>query len=148
MTTTIRYEDLSPAKLRRKYGNCLWGPPDQEHYSSDDIDAAIEEILDDIEPMQISAIGTLTVVAMRPVALLPSDFDIDCILDDMDERFGDPDGSAWEPSAAVVAAFDAFVAVVIKHFPVWLHEEVLRVEVDGSAWVREHRPDWMEEVKP
>jgi len=140
--TPVRYEDVTPEQWAA-LDDCVWGPPGEEHYSCDSADDAIERLIDD---MAGTPVGTVTIVAMRPVTLTDRDWtrqlDLSSTIENLDCEYGDRD-EAWSPTDAVVAAWDAFVAAMKTDYHVWICEPALCVTVDAVAWTREHRPDWL-----
>lgn len=119
-----------------------WGAPDEERLTHDDMDEAIEAILDAWDgPLT----GTVTVCGF---ARMPFRLDFDRILDDilerLDEELSNPDGEPTEPTPKMRAAAEALVDAIKADYVVWACEEVERHEIDVQAWVREHRPDWID----
>jgi hypothetical protein len=68
------------------------------------------------------------------------------ILDTLDEEFGNPYGDSFEPTAKMKDAEQAFLRVVEKEYVPWACEEVCRKEIDVLKWVKENRPNWLEEA--
>jgi hypothetical protein len=65
------------------------------------------------------------------------------LLEVLDEEHAAPDGDATEPTPAMLAAEDAFLAVMRREYKVWNCEEVGSEEVDVAEWVRANHPEWL-----
>lgn len=77
----------------------------------------------------------------RELATLRATHALEDAFEQLDERYGDPEGEeSTLPEDAVTRVADAILA----SYRVWTCEEVARVVVDVRAWVKEHRPDWLE----
>jgi hypothetical protein len=119
------------------------------------MDDAIEEALDfRLSPSMTAAdvLATLpdeiTVYGYSHQVLDPQrigEHALDALLEYLDDEYGDPDGRASEPTNTTKEAANTFAAVVIKDYVVWTCDEVEQHVVDVEAWVREHRPDWLED---
>lgn len=132
------YEEFGPA-LRARFSDCYWGRPDQERYSEDDVDEAIEMALDSAYP---ETPETYTIVGMRPLPL-PED-DSEGVLDWLSNHlyeFLDPEEPPEWP-VELEAAARVFWNAVREHAHVWSCDEAVRVVVDVKAWIGEHAPDW------
>lgn len=125
-----------------------WDGLDSECMNHEDMDNAIEEVLDDMEPLP----ETIEVTAFRRERIGRHWCGmkiLDYILESLDEQFGDPDGERMTPTPAMFAAADALWATIEADFVPWACEAVETFEVDVQKWVREVRPDWLvpKEVK-
>lgn len=68
-------------------------------------------------------------------------------LEAADEEHSDPDGDGTEPTPAMIAAAEAFAAVLDREYVVWACEcyHDLTVKVNVAAVVRSHAPQWLDE---
>ena len=146
MSDTIRYEDVTDEQWQA-LSDCYWGPPDEERYSDTDAHDAIERLIDNAHPTPVTEIGTLEIVAMRPVSLdgWNSDWEFNRVSESLEEEYGDPDGDPWEPTERVKEAWQTFAAAVRAEYSPWLCNEAFRVEVDPVTWARRHQPDLLDD---
>lgn len=128
---------------------------EREEYTHTTPDDAIEEYLDDQAVWawrKKLENETVTVYGFRRRVLTAQD--IGSPLYDVLERLADegewggPDGIDYmgDDADRMRAAEAVFVAAIIADYVVWSCEEdpTARTEVNVAAWVREHRPDWLE----
>jgi len=122
--------------------------PDAERLQADTPDEAIEEFLDCVDqedwPENLMAVGYAPMSVSHhepnPVRVL------DDVLERLDEDYADPDGDPTEPTEIMIAAAKAFCAEVRAHYvPFACQSTGEKVEVNVQAWVREHRPDWLQQ---
>lgn len=122
-----------------------WGAPDEERLIHDDMDEAIEAIFDEWpDPLT----GMVTVCGYARMEVSAHYLDAESILEDilerLDEEYGNPDGDRSEATPPMLDAAKALVAAIKAEYVPWACEEVERHEIDMAAWIREHRPDWLE----
>lgn len=65
------------------------------------------------------------------------------VIEDLDDEYGGGDDPT-DITAAMQDAAAAFVAVIRAEYQVWQCEQTHSAQVNIEAWVREHRPDWLE----
>lgn len=143
-TPRILYEALSAHD-----GAALtaWGERDAERLVARDIDGAVEDILDAVEPEDWPE--TVLMCGFRPMSLegagaLQVDSILDPIIESLNEDFGDSEEPGhWDPTPAVRTAAEALADALRADYPVWTCEPVLEVEVPVRAWVRAHAPHWL-----
>jgi hypothetical protein len=117
-----------------------WDTPEAERIMYETEDEAIEGILENIEGLP-ETIAICGYARMKPnYAHCEPLVDV---LDALDQDYGDPDEST-EPSAAMVEAERAFIAVIEKEYKVWAMEVVCEKTINVNEWVKTHRPEWLE----
>jgi len=124
-----------------------WAAPGTEVLIHEDIDEAIEAILDDwyedVLPEEIDVYG----FSRMKVTFDPEDI-LESIVTNLDEEYGDPDGH-WSDmvTSKMEEASREFARILTKEYKPWACEEVEKVKVDVQSWVKENRPDWLENEK-
>jgi hypothetical protein len=132
----------------RSHGATLWGSPAAEVYSLEDLDEAIEHILDASHPDPLD--GTIEIVGVTPDTIPPEHRDgmatilLENLLEWLGEECAAPDGEDVKTKPEWSTAARAFVDLVADAYPVYVVHEVVRVVVDVPEWVRQHRPEWLE----
>lgn len=135
------YEDALDLAAIVELGSVLWGEDAAETLYREDIDDAIEDLLDapDILPESIEVWGYRPVRAELSAARV-----VDRVLDDLDADYGGP-GTTSSPTPAITAAAEALVAAVLADYQVQMCEPVCVVTVcDVRGWVLEHCPEWLD----
>ena len=136
----------------------LWSCDDAEDgLQAASPDEAIEDFLEDYYNHALGPVvvfpPTLTLqgyVRMKPkartLASRPgSNFGpVAGLLDALDEEYGDPDGNETKPTASMMEAERVFIEAVLTEYTVWQCEGVYTEEVDATAWLAEHRPQWLD----
>lgn len=62
----------------------------------------------------------------------------------LDDEYGNP--NEWtEPSKTVKKAAKTFIDILIAEYIVWSGREVDEKEINTRAWIKEYRPEWLEE---
>ena len=123
---------------------CFWGQVDKEQLFHTDEYGCIEEILDDMngpfpEKITICAFARMEV---NTIILHPLE---DC-LEALDEEYGNPDNGEYSESTEVMREAErAFLTTIKKEYTPWMCEEVCRKEIVVTDWIKENRPDWLEE---
>ena len=124
----------------------FWDCQDSETLRYETKDEAIEYFLDDLLwdaiPKKIEVKGYARRVAV-PGMLSPLDY----VLEYLDEELGDPDGNLVTPTERMKKAEQEFIKVILEEYEPWACEPVVTEEVDTMAWIKEHRPDWLEGKK-
>jgi hypothetical protein len=128
-----------------------------ERLDHEDKDDAIEEYLDGLLgphmtvaeviaalPEELEVFGYARMEATLPYHTHP----LEDLLLALDEEYGDPDGPDREPTPEMIEAEKAFLAVVLEEYQPWACEQVCTETVNTMEWVKTHRTDWLEEVKP
>jgi hypothetical protein len=125
----------------------FWGAEDDGNLSHEDIDEAIEEVLDGA-PCGIA--DRLPIITMCGFARMPVSMStlspLEHCLEHLDEEYGDPDGDSDKPTPAMLEAEKVFLAVIQTEYKSWTCEVVERRKINVADWIKEHRPDWLEEV--
>lgn len=123
----------------------FWTCRDSERLTCESVDEAVEEYLDAVPMYEWPE--TLTVRGFEPqAATYDGDTVLERMLEHLDEEYGDPDGDPTEPTEEMKAAADAFVTVVLAGYRSWACEECETVDVNVREWVKENRPDRLEEA--
>lgn len=74
---------------------------------------------------------------------------VDQLLEALEEEYGDPDGAGMnDPTPEMLAAAGALSAIIRSQYKPWHCEQVAKATVNVDAWVRKHRPDWLEPRAP
>lgn len=133
---------------------CEEGPERIDHSDRDD---AIEDQLDSLLAPGMTAADvqkvlpeTVTVYgyAHQEISERTKHSLAERVLEDLfewiDDEYGDPDAGGTEPGEDERAAARSFVDAITKNYFVWTCDQVSDEEVDVMAWVKEHRPDWLE----
>lgn len=90
---------------------------------------------------------TIKVYAFRRMPMRGPDprYVLDWIYEDLSEEYSDPDGDDNGPTAEINAAAEALCDLIRKEYDVWPCEVCGSAEVNVEAFVRDVRPDWLEE---
>lgn len=121
----------------------FWSCQDgDEHLRHTDINDAIEEHLDASQENE----GMAKVYGYQREVIKGSDLwdPLESILESLDEEYGDP-GEASEPTEGMKKATEEYLAKVAAEYKPWACKIVKEVEVNIQEWIKEHRPDWLEE---
>ncbi len=128
---------------------------DEEQLSHTDRDEAVEAYLDDLLNPGMTAAevleelpGTVDVFGFARAEIDAGRWAKLCteeLLHCLDDEYGDPNGDFTKPNEAMLAAANAFVAAVLAEYEPWMCEQVHKETVKVEPWVREHRPDWLED---
>ena len=133
--------------LDRQFPEFMYGAFGQERMTAVTVDEAAEEIIDQMDLLQCSR--TVTVVKHRRKRLVPEDFQdkgpLSRFLEELDEEYGDPDGSPWDPSPAMLAAEREFLARVLREYRPFKLDPVQEIEVGVFQWVDENARRWLHE---
>lgn len=122
----------------------FWDLPDAEWLYHTDKNDAIEAIIDSWHPKPIE--GTFELCGYARMSIGPGYLDVlGYVLERLDEEYGDPDGyTGTEPTQAMKDAEKAFIDTIVSEYFVWACEPIVTEQIDAMAWVKEHRPDWLE----
>ena len=133
--------------LDRQFPEFMYGATGQERMTAVTVDEAAEEIIDQLDLLQCSS--TVTVVKHRRKQLGPGDFQdngpLSRFLEQLDEEYGDPDGSPWDPSPAMLAAEREFLARVLREYRPFKLDPVEEIRLDIFQWVDENAKRWLQE---
>ena len=133
--------------LNRQFPEFMYGATGQERMTAVTVDEAAGEIIDQLDLLQCSS--TVTVVKHRRKQLGPGDFQdngpLSRFLEQLDEEYGDPDGSPWDPSPAMLAAEREFLAKVLREYRPFKLDPVQEIEVGVFQWVDENAKRWLHE---
>lgn len=138
----VKYEDMTT----EDHALGLWAEPNDETVWSKGIDEVIEAVLDETEVQD----GTLQIygyVRMDiPSSVLSGEGILEQVIEQVEEEYGDPDGSGvWVATVAVKEAAERLAEQIRHDYPVWPCESVLSVDVDVRKWIEENNPEWLEE---
>jgi hypothetical protein len=140
MMKRMTYGEYAAAPIGYDY----WGLLDDERLSCQSIDAAIEQVIDDLDALPCGESACVLVhgfVRRDPSGLLDGSL-LEHALEALDEEFGDPD-APHSPTGAMRAAEESFIRVILGEYDVWSCEPVVQVSVPILRWVRQHRPHWI-----
>jgi hypothetical protein len=128
-----------------------WGQGDGEELTHENPNDAIEDFLDDMHPTPFEKIDDFEVCEYRPMKPgMPAAHwsPLTLLLERWDEDYGNPDGDPPTITEAMRAAERAFVAAVAAEYRSWACEKTGNVvKVNALEWVRENRPEWLEDRK-
>lgn len=120
---------------------CFWDAEDSETLRHETLDGAVNAVLDGVQNFP----ATLVVHGyrrMKPEISYPRA--LEDLLEQLDEEYGNPDGGDTQPTPAMLAAEKAFYEAVLAEYKPWACEQVASVTIDVPTWIREHRPDWLD----
>ena len=127
-----------------------WDCSDQSeilHYT--EFNDAIEYHLDAVPniewPETLTVYGFAREIA-KPNIKWISERALEAVIEGLDEDYGNPEEqSDWTNEMKNDAT--EFVQKVIANYQVWSCKQVTSEEINVMDWVKEHRPDWLEEFK-
>lgn len=126
-----------------------WAVGDEERLTATTLNDAVEQYLDAIAPDPLPLDDTITVVGyVRMTVTADPDRYLATLLEDLDEEYGDPEGSdETKITDGMRGAAALFVASVIKEYDNWACEPLdgSEVEVQVREWVTANAPEWLEE---
>lgn len=125
----------------------FWGSDFDELLTYRDPNEAIEAYLDQVD-LPFVELGELTMYEYKPMkAALPSCWSpLEIVLEALEEDYGNPDGNGPEVTDAMKEAEQEFLRAILEEYQPWMCEQTGKsVTVNALAWVREHRPDWLED---
>lgn len=125
----------------------FWGSADDERLTHTELDDAIESMLDGMDdindlPATIEVCGF---ARMAPNAKHEAAGVLERLIEILDEEYGDPDGGYAVATDSMKVAAEEFVTTVLDEYTVWACELVQRQTVNCRLWIKENRPDWLEE---
>lgn len=122
-----------------------WSVEDVEDLVYTTVYDAVEMYLDGLGSLRaLKEIGVLKVYGYAPLLTGGlSDRYLEEILEDLDERYGNPDSDPSSLTEKMESAWEAFEAVVRSEYESWTCEVVETVEIDVQAWLKEHRSEWL-----
>ena len=135
----------------------FWGPPEAERLIHDDVDEAVEDILDDMYPTPIADLPeTIEVVGYAPMAvsmnivdtIYSDDSPLEMVIERLEEEYGDPEGeNEVDITERMKAAERHFLQVVRDEYQpqCWACEEITRVTINVREWIEKHRREWLED---
>ena len=124
----------------------FWGQEEDERLTYTERDIAIESILDG----PITELPeTIEVCGFNHIKLTDADSLAEGVLkrflERLDEEYSDPDGSYTDPTDKMTEASKEFVATVVDEYKVWACELVSSETINVQKWIKENRPEWLEE---
>jgi len=125
----------------------FWGDKDDEHLTFAEMDDAIESILDGMDDINAlpETIDVCGFARMEPNAKSEAVRVLERTLSDLDQEYGNPDGNYTKATDSMQEAAKTFVAAVLDEYTVWACDIVKRETVNVQAWIKENRPDWIED---
>jgi len=96
---------------------------EKERLTATDIEDAIAEYLEDIDPTDAPAIVMVQGYEPRSMQNYSFDMFLEHILEGLDDEYGDPDGQYTEATEGMKAAAEVFKQAIIKDFYVWMCEK-------------------------
>lgn len=125
----------------------FWDACERERLTYEDIDDAIEEYLDQLAPGKLPETVEVKGYVRREPSI--SEYEgamLENLIERLDEEYGDPDAYHATPASENMKAAElVFIKAVLAEYESWQCEPVITKEIDALAWVREHRPEWLED---
>ena len=122
---------------------------DAEMLYCESMDEAIESYLDShLNLEDIWSTDTLTVygfVPIYPTFQILRGYVIEKVLEWLDEEYG-PDDSYTEATDAMIEAEGIFIEAILKEYRSKRYKVAKKVEINVAEWVKENRPDWLEDL--
>lgn len=139
----MTYEEWCAAPVECAF----WDARESEVLEHRDIHDAVEDYVEGMGELPADDEATVRVTGcnQRSAAGFLDGSVLEYALERLDQEFSDPEGEYTEPTAAMKAAEAAFISAVLAEYHVWTCDEVVDVDVPILPWVREHRPDWLED---
>lgn len=140
----MTYEEWCAAPVECAF----WDAHQRETLVHADIHDAVEDYVDGMGELPADEEATVRVTGYNPqsAAGFLDGSVLERALESLDEEFGDPNaGEYTQPTEAMRAAEAAFISAVLAEYHVWTCDKVVDVDVPILPWVREHRPDWLED---
>jgi hypothetical protein len=130
-----------PAEREIRYWDCR----DGEDLTHTDRDAAIEDFLSDVpgpvpQTLEVSGYAPMELPELSYLHDRIRDYISDVLLDE----YADPEEPVILPES-VTMAIDLVARLLHHDYTPWSCDLVRKETVDVAAWVREHRPDWIDE---
>lgn len=116
-----------------------WTAKDDEKLSCTDIDEAIYEYLEDLEPEEWPE--TLEVCGFDPVDVSMPDV-LGDLIKSLDDDYGDPYGGESKTTEAMREAARVFLDVIRREYAPWACEQVETRTIDVLEWVKANEPQW------
>ena len=110
----------------------------------------IESCLDSMPAKSMPKFITITAYERAVPSFKDVGFPLEEILEKLDANFGDPEGygddQGRDDLKIMKDAETVFLKVIEKHYYSWKCKPIAgsQEEVDCEAWIREHRPNWMD----
>ena len=118
-----------------------WDCEEQEHLTHDDMDDAIESILDDMAPSPLPR--KMKICGYARMEMKMATGALEDVLENLDMEYGDPDGERSDPTPKMQLAEEMFLEVVRSEYEVWTCEIVETREIDVAEWVAANQPGWL-----
>ena len=122
-----------------------WDSEGEERLTHTDQYDAIENMLDGIgklpETIEICGYARMELPGVESLA---TDV-LERLLEGLDEEYGDLEGGYVSGTDKMKEAAKVFLTAVLDEYVSWACEIVKRETVDVAAWVKENRPDWLEQ---
>ena len=119
---------------------------DNERLTHESIDEAVEWFLSALRPAGMPPkVIVYGFARLEIMAATHRGDPLEGFLERLDEEHADPDGGCTFPTERMKEAERVFIEAVLAEYVPWGCEQVTEVEIDAMAWVREHRPDWLDE---
>ena len=122
-----------------------WDKDGEERLSYEDKDEAIERILEDMIGMDDFEICGYARMKKPDVTLFAASLLEDSIESlDSNYKLGSPDDPTDSTDNMKAAAL-IFATVLLEEYEPWACEVVVRQTIDVASWIKDNRPDWLEE---
>lgn len=126
------------------YYDCWADAEELTHQHPDD---AIEAFLDGLDAASLEALDAVSLCGFKrmvPDWKREAQWLVSDLLGRLDEEYGDPSGESNKSTPGMLAAARVFIETFKAEYQPWACEPCGSVMVDVKAWVREHRPDWLD----
>ena len=121
-----------------------WGPEDCEQLTHEDMDEAIEEMLDGTYPGPLS--GKIEVYGYARMEVGVPSGALEDVLENLHMEYGNPDENWEDPTPKMKLAEEMFLEVIRSEYKPYLCEIIETQEIDVAKWVLANRPDWLKDV--
>ncbi len=111
----------------------FWDRKDAEVLNYTNIDEAVYELLDGIEPVERPETLTMVGYARMKPTLDPIGI-VDNILEGLDETYGDMDGDYTNATEKMKEAAEVFCKVVLSEYKPWACEQVVERVINVKEW--------------
>jgi len=134
--------------MSKKRKIILWDAEGCEHLTHTEMDVAIEAALDGMD--DINNLPEILTVRGYARMELPSAKSLainalDSMLETLDEEHSNPEGDGTARTDEMQKAAVEFATVVLDGYTSWACEIVKTETINVQEWIKENRPDWLEQ---
>ena len=111
------------------------------------MDDAIESILDEPLEDMPETIEVCGYIPMVPNKTKIAKHVVEHLVEHLEDEFGNPDGDYVETTDNIKKAAEDLVRTVLEEFTVWACDLVKWKTINVQEWIKENRPEWLEETR-